>query len=100
LKGFLKGFWWPFRLSKSVKYSQSYSLNEVCDNNLLDELSKKESEMETVEELFSKMRNKFGETAKEERKVKQLRTIEQEKRMCNEYVQGFKKIARGSRYKG
>ena len=31
MKGLLKGFWWLFRLSKSVKYSYSYGLNEVCD---------------------------------------------------------------------
>ena len=31
MKGLLKGFWWPFILSKSVKYSQSYGPNEVCD---------------------------------------------------------------------
>ena len=31
LKGLLKGFWWPFRSLKSVKYSWSYGLNEVCD---------------------------------------------------------------------
>ena len=35
LKGLLKGFWWPFRLSKLVKYSQSYGPNEVC-NKLQD----------------------------------------------------------------
>ena len=42
---------------------------EVWKNNLLDKLSKGESETEMAEELFSKMRNKFGETTKEERKV-------------------------------
>ena len=31
LKGLLKGFLWPFRLLKSVKYPWSYGLNEVCD---------------------------------------------------------------------
>jgi len=31
----------------------------------LDELSKEESEVETVEGLFGKMRNKFGETVEE-----------------------------------
>ena len=31
LKDLIKGFWWPFRLSKSVKYFQSYGPNEVCD---------------------------------------------------------------------
>jgi len=35
----------------------------------LDELSKGKSEMKTAEELFSKIRNKFGETTKKERKV-------------------------------
>jgi len=35
LKGFLKGFWLPFRLLKSVKYSQSYGLNEVYDSKIL-----------------------------------------------------------------
>jgi len=32
LKGLLKGFWWPFRLLKSVKYSWSYGPNKVCDS--------------------------------------------------------------------
>jgi len=38
LKGLLKGFWWPFRLLKSVKYSWSYGLNEVCDSPLSKKL--------------------------------------------------------------
>ena len=65
----------------------------------MDELLKGESEVETVEELFSKIKNEFEETVEEERKVEQLGTIEQERRMCNEYVQEFKKIARESGYK-
>ena len=66
----------------------------------MDELLKEESEVEIAEELFSKMRNEFGETAEEERKVKQLRIIEQRGRTCDEYIQEFKKIARESGYKG
>ena len=65
----------------------------------MDELLKGESEVETVEELFSKIKNEFEETVEEERKVEQLRTIEQERRMCNKYIQEFKKIARESGYK-
>ena len=53
-----------------------------------------------MEELFKKMRNKFGKTGEKERKVEQLITIEQESRMYDEYVQEFKKIARESEYKG
>ena len=58
----------------------SYVQEEVVEawkNNLLDELSKGELEVETTEELFSKMRNEFGEMAEEKRKVEQLKTIEQ-----------------------
>jgi len=36
----------------------------------------------------------------EERKIEQLRTIEQKGRTCDEYVQEFKKIAKGSSYEG
>ena len=73
---------------------------EAWKNNLLDELLKGESEVEMVEELFSKIRNKFGKMAEKERKVEQLRTIEQRGRTYDEYIQEFKKIARGSGYKG
>ena len=55
-------------------------------DNLLNELSKGKSEIETVEELFKKMRNEFGKTEEEERKVEQLRTIEQRGRMCDKYI--------------
>ena len=42
---------------------------EAWKNNLLDELSKGESEVETVKELFQKMRNEFEETREEEKKI-------------------------------
>jgi len=66
----------------------------------MDELAKGESEVETVEQLFSKIRNDFGETSEEERKIEQLQTIEQGGRTCNEYVQEFKKVTRRSGYEG
>jgi len=73
---------------------------EAWKDNLLDKLSKGKSEIETVEELFGKIRNKFGKTAEEERKIEQLRMIEQGEKTCNEYVQEFKKVVRESSYKG
>jgi len=73
---------------------------EAWKDNLLDELAKGESEVETTKQLFSKIRNDFGETSEEERKIEQLRTIEQGEKTCDEYVQEFKKIARGSGYEG
>ena len=71
---------------------------EAWKNNLLDELAKGELEMESTEQLFTKIRNDFGETLEEERKIEQLRTIEQEGRTCNKYMQEFKKVARRSDY--
>ena len=71
---------------------------EAWKDNLLDKLAKGESEVDTVEKLFTKIRNDFGETSEEERKIEQLRTIEQGERTCDEYVQEFKKVARGSGY--
>ena len=66
----------------------------------MDKLAKGESEVESVEQLFAKIRDDFGETLEEKRKIEQLRTIEQGGRTCDEYMQEFKKIARGSSYKG
>ena len=73
---------------------------EAWKDNLLDELAKEESEIESAEQLFTKIRNDFGETLEEKRKIEQLRTIEQGGRTCDEYMQEFKKVARGSGYEG
>jgi len=73
---------------------------ETWKDNLLDKLAKRESEVESAEQLFTKIRNDFGETLEEERKIEQLRTIEQGRRTYDEYVQEFKKVTRGSSYEG
>ena len=54
--------------------------------------------MDTVEKLFTKMKNDFGEISEKKRKIEQLQTIEQGGRTCNKYVQEFKKVVRGSGY--
>ena len=53
---------------------------------MLDKLAKGESEIETVEQLFSKIRNDFEGTLEKERKIEQLRIIEQKERTCDKYV--------------
>ena len=73
---------------------------EAWKDNLLDELAKGKLEVDSAEQLFTKIRNNFGETSEEERKIEQLRTIKQGGRTCDEYVQEFKKVARGSGYEG
>jgi len=59
---------------------------EAWKDNLLDELAKRESEVESAEQLFAKIRNDFRKTSEEERKIEQLRTIKQGRRTCDEYV--------------
>jgi len=56
--------------------------------------------VESVEQFFTKIRNNFRETSEKERKIEQLQTMEQGGRTCDEYVQEFKKVARGSGYEG
>jgi len=56
--------------------------------------------VESTEQLFTKIRDDFGETSEKEKKIEQLRTIEQGGRTCDEYMQEFKKVTRGSGYKG
>jgi len=75
-------------------------ITEAWKDNLLNELAKGELEVESAEQLFAKIRNDFGETSEEERKIEQLKTIEQEGRTCNKYIQEFKKVTRGSSYEG
>jgi len=72
-----------------VAWVLSYVQGEVVEawkDNLLDKLAKGESEVESTEQLFTKIRNNFGETSEEERKIEQLRTIKQGGRTYNEYV--------------
>jgi len=65
----------------------------------LDELAKRKSEVKSAKQLFAKIRNDFGKTSEKEKKIEQLRTIKQGGRTCNEYIQEFKKVTRGSSYK-
>jgi len=84
-----------------VAWVLSYVQGEVAEawkDNLLDKLAKGESKVESVEQLFTKIRNNFGETSEKERKIEQLRTIEQGGRTCDEYIQKFKKVTRGNGY--
>jgi len=56
--------------------------------------------VESVEQLFTKIRNDFRKISEEERKIEQLWTMEQGGRTCDKYVQEFKKVTSGSGYEG
>jgi len=56
------------RMAWVLSYMQG-GVAETWRDNLLDKLLKRELEIEMAEELFGKMRNKFGETVEKERKI-------------------------------
>ena len=68
--------------------------------NVLEELEAGELEFETVGEFLAEIKKEFGRGKEELVKVVELRKIEQESRTMEEFVQEFKKAARGSGYEG
>jgi len=87
------------KISWVLSYVQG-GVAETWKDNILDEIEKGTLEVETMEELFEKMREEFGEFDEESRKVDKLRLLVQGPRTCDEYVQEFKRAARGSGYEG
>ena len=59
-----------------------------------------EIEFENVWEFLVEIRREFGEGDEESVKVAELKKIEQGGRMMEEFVQDFKRTARGSGYEG
>ena len=68
--------------------------------NVMEELESGEIEYETVEEFFTNLRKEFGGGEEESVKVAELRKLEQGGRTIEEFVQEFKRAARGSGYEG
>ena len=68
--------------------------------NVMEELESGEIEYETAEEFFTSLRKEFGGGEEELVKAVELRRMEQGGKTMEEYVQEFKRTARGSRYEG
>ena len=73
---------------------------DVWKENMMEELESEEVEYESVEEFFTCLKKEFGGGEEESVKAVELRKLEQGGRTMEEYVQEFKRAARGSRYKG
>ena len=71
---------------------------DVWKENVMEKLEAGEVEYKSVEEFLTILKKKFREGEEEVVKVAELRRVEQEGKMMEEYVQEFKRIARGSRY--
>ena len=71
---------------------------DIWKENVMKELETGEVEYESVEELLTSLRKEFGGGEEESVKAAELRKIEQGGRMIEEFVQEFKRTARGSGY--
>jgi len=66
---------------------------------VLEELEAGELKFKTVGDFLAEVKKEFGGGEEELVKAAELRKLEQEEKMMKEFVQEFKRAARGSRYK-
>ena len=85
------------RINWVLSYVQG-GVAETWKDNVLDEIARGTSDVETMEELLEKMREEFGEFDEESRKADELRLLVQGSRTCDKYVQEFRRAARKSGY--
>jgi len=73
---------------------------DVWKENVMEELEAGEVEYESVEEFFTILKKEFGGGEEKSVKAAELRKLEQGGRTMEEFVQEFKRAARGSGYEG
>jgi len=73
---------------------------DVWKENVIEELEAGEIEYETAEEFLISLKKEFEGGGEESVKAEELRKLEQGGRTIEEFVQEFKRAARGSGYEG
>ena len=68
--------------------------------NLLEDLETEEVEFESVGKFLLELKRELREGNKEPVKMAELRRIEQEEKMMEEFVQEFRRAGRESKYQG
>jgi len=71
---------------------------DIWKENVIEELEAGEMEYETAEEFLTVLKKEFGGGEEEAVKAVELRKMEQGGKMMEEFVQEFKRAARGSGY--
>ena len=71
---------------------------DIWKENIIEELESGEVEYESVEEFLSCLKKEFGGGEEESVKAAELRKLEQGGKTVEEFVQEFKRAARGSGY--
>ena len=79
-------------------YMQGGSVN-IWKENIMEELESGEVEYESIEEFLTSLKKEFGGEEEESIKAVELRQVEQGGKTMEEFVQVFKRMARGSGYK-
>ena len=72
----------------------------VWKENVIEDLEEEAVEYKSVGKFLTAIKKKFGGGEKELVKVPELKKLEQEGRIMEEFVQEFRRAARGSGYKG
>jgi len=73
---------------------------DIWKENVMEEIEVGEVEYKSAEEFLTCLRKEFGGGEEESVKAAELRKLEQGGRTMEEFVQEFKRAARGSRYEG
>ena len=73
---------------------------DIWKENVMEELEVEEMEYEMAEEFLTAVKKEFGGGEEEAVKAAELRKLEQGGRTMEEFVQEFKRAARGSGYEG
>ena len=73
---------------------------DMWKENMMDELESGEVEYKLVEDFLTSLKKEFGGGKEESVKAAELRKLEQGGRTIEEFVQEFKRVARGSGYEG
>jgi len=73
---------------------------DIWKENVIEEIEVREVEYESVEEFLTSLRKEFAGGEEESVKAMELRKMEQGGKTMEEYVQEFKRAARGSGYEG
>ena len=68
--------------------------------NVMEELEAGELEYKSVEEFLMSLKKEFEGGEKKSVKAAELRKLKQGGKMMEEFIQEFKRVVRGSRYKG
>ena len=87
------------QIQQILSYVQG-KLANVWKENFLEDLEGGLLEYKTARQFLADIKKKFEKEDEETVKVVKLKRLEQEGRIIKEFVQEFRRAARGSKYKG